>query len=335
MFTKTALIVDDSRTAQAVLKKMLAPYDFLVDTQRSGEDALTYLQSKTPDVIFLDHIMPGLDGFQTLKQIKSNSKTQGIPVVMYTSQTAIKYANEAKAMGAIGVLTKQLTDQDLTKIIDQIAEDIEPQLIMENKHQDMESSLAELDNHEGEWQLKQWKRLLHMELSAYQEDQEKHHRDLLMDIETRLQDNSRIPPPPSKPAVLRFMVFGLLLIIPSMLSFYFYGQQQQQQKQINSLLETVAKQNLQLATANNNMAANVQFQRRQANEKWDDMVFLLETFVAAIDQKRKPSKQIQSQKEALETTTEAIETDETTEILENTPKDIEPSSPLSLALEKI
>ena len=61
---KTALIVDDSKTARVVLKRMLESHELAVDTAESAESALDYLSAHRPDVIFMDHLMPGSDGFE-------------------------------------------------------------------------------------------------------------------------------------------------------------------------------------------------------------------------------------------------------------------------------
>ena len=61
---KCALIVDDSRTSRAVLQRILETHDLAVDTAESAESALDYLTEHRPDVIFMDHLMPGMDGIR-------------------------------------------------------------------------------------------------------------------------------------------------------------------------------------------------------------------------------------------------------------------------------
>ncbi|MCP5163355.1 MAG: response regulator [Hahellaceae bacterium] len=104
-----ALVVDDSKTAQKVLGSLLKKQNILVEVASSGEEALQVLASYRPDIIFLDHMMPGMDGFQTLQAIKGNGKTNNIPVVMFTSQNAQKYEDEARQLGASGVIPKQVS----------------------------------------------------------------------------------------------------------------------------------------------------------------------------------------------------------------------------------
>ncbi|MEO0442721.1 MAG: response regulator [Pseudomonadota bacterium] len=113
MNTKKALIVDDSRLAQFVLKKMLVEHHLDVDTSESAEEAFDYLQTQKPDLIFLDHTMPGMNGLEALKVIKGNPDTAAIPVMMYTSQEDSGYMSQAREMGAVDVLPKQLKASEL------------------------------------------------------------------------------------------------------------------------------------------------------------------------------------------------------------------------------
>ncbi|HEY5623997.1 MAG TPA: response regulator [Gammaproteobacteria bacterium] len=116
--TKTALIVDDSASARFVLGGVLAEQSLTVDTAASGEEALEYLRHSRPDVIFMDHLMPGMDGFQALEAIKENPATATIPVMMYTSQEGELYVGQARALGAIGVLPKQVHPVEVTKVLE-------------------------------------------------------------------------------------------------------------------------------------------------------------------------------------------------------------------------
>lgn len=107
MASARVLIVDDSRTAQVRLKKLLRRYDVEVDTATSAEQALSYLTYQVPAVIFMDHMMAGMDGFEALRVIKSNPETATLPVVMYTSKSGDLYVGQARALGAVGVLSKE------------------------------------------------------------------------------------------------------------------------------------------------------------------------------------------------------------------------------------
>jgi CheY-like chemotaxis protein len=115
--TKTALIVDDSRLARHVLREMLLEHELAVDTAPSAEVALEYLKQQRPDVIFMDHMMPGMDGFEALDAIKANPATATIPVMMYTSQKGELYVGQARALGAFGVLPKGLKPVEVANVL--------------------------------------------------------------------------------------------------------------------------------------------------------------------------------------------------------------------------
>src|SRR5215470_868048 len=98
---KHALVVDDSKSAQAALKKQLDAHDLRVSLVDSGEAALAFLEHEPVDVIFMDHTMPGMDGLETLAAVKRNPRTAMIPVMMYTTKEGAVYVGQARALGGI------------------------------------------------------------------------------------------------------------------------------------------------------------------------------------------------------------------------------------------
>jgi CheY-like chemotaxis protein len=117
---KTALVVDDSETARLVLQKILETHDLEVDTAESAEDAIDYLSDSRPDIIFMDHEMPGMDGLEAVSAIKDNPATATIPIMMYTAQQGELYVGQARALGAIGVLPKQLEPVEVSKVLESL-----------------------------------------------------------------------------------------------------------------------------------------------------------------------------------------------------------------------
>lgn len=117
---KCALIVDDSRTSRAVLQRILETHELTVDTAVSAESALDYLTENRPDVIFMDHLMPGMDGFEAVAAIKRNPVTATIPIMMYTSQKGDVYVGQARALGAVGVLPKEVEPVEVSKILESL-----------------------------------------------------------------------------------------------------------------------------------------------------------------------------------------------------------------------
>ncbi len=117
---KNALIVDDSRLACKVMANMLASMEIKSASVYSAEAALDYLQTRVPDVIFLDHTMPGISGLELIKLIKRNPLLSQVPVLMYTAKEGKIYADRAKELGAIDVLPKGLEKKSLSKVLGKI-----------------------------------------------------------------------------------------------------------------------------------------------------------------------------------------------------------------------
>src|SRR5215813_12172575 len=120
MGAKRALIVDDSKSARLFLARVLEKYDIDVDAAENAEAAIDYLTNNRPDVIFMDHMMPGMDGLQAVQAIKNDPRTATIPIMMYTSQEGELYLGQARALGAVGVLPKQIKPADVSKVLYQL-----------------------------------------------------------------------------------------------------------------------------------------------------------------------------------------------------------------------
>jgi CheY-like chemotaxis protein len=120
MTQRLALVVDDSKTARVTLKRMLEKQNIVADTVDSAQMAIDYLVDKAPDVIFMDHMMPGMDGLQAVEAIKSNPETATIPIMMYTSKEGDLYVSQARALGAIGILPKQVEPAELFEVLSKI-----------------------------------------------------------------------------------------------------------------------------------------------------------------------------------------------------------------------
>ncbi len=79
------LVVDDERLNRELIKLMLAPDGFEVDAAANGEEAMAILAHHPPDLIILDVMMPGMDGYAVARAVKENPDTQNIPVIMVTA----------------------------------------------------------------------------------------------------------------------------------------------------------------------------------------------------------------------------------------------------------
>ena len=83
---KKILIVDDSPTERHALSELLAKNGYVVVTAESGEEAIAKSKSEMPDLILMDVVMPGMNGYQATRTITREEATKHIPVVMCTSK---------------------------------------------------------------------------------------------------------------------------------------------------------------------------------------------------------------------------------------------------------
>jgi CheY-like chemotaxis protein len=125
MTIKTALLVDDSKVARFALSKLLEKINLKVDMAESAEEALEFLKANdNPDVIFMDHLMPGMNGVEATKHIKTNPETSAIPVIMCTSKKSEDFNDDARTYGIYNVLTKPAEPRVVAEIIEQLGHDV-------------------------------------------------------------------------------------------------------------------------------------------------------------------------------------------------------------------
>ncbi len=125
MAIKNALLVDDSKVARFALSKLLESRDMEVNMAGSAEEALDFLNNDNrPDVIFMDHLMPGMNGVEAIKAIKGNPDTASIPIIMCTSKKSSNFMEEAKNFGVYNILTKPPHTDGLYLVLDQLDRDV-------------------------------------------------------------------------------------------------------------------------------------------------------------------------------------------------------------------
>lgn|GEM_PF-1505482 len=120
------LVVDDSKSARYTLQKALKQLGHEIILAASGEEALEMLCEHTPGIIFLDHLMPGLDGFATAKKIRSQKVFKETPVVMCTAKDNEDYAVDARKIGVFATLPKPASQEQLQQIFTQVQADLTP-----------------------------------------------------------------------------------------------------------------------------------------------------------------------------------------------------------------
>ena len=118
-----ALIVDDSPTARIKIEIELRAMNIMADSAQTGEEALKMLTKKSYDLIFLDIILPGADGYEVCKLIRRNQETKRIPVIMLTSKSSPFDRIRGSLAGCSWYLTKPVEHNKFHEVIDKCLTD--------------------------------------------------------------------------------------------------------------------------------------------------------------------------------------------------------------------
>lgn len=119
------LLVDDSKSARYALRLQLQRHGVEVDTADSAESAFELLKGELPDAILMDHMMPGLNGFEALEVIREDPRTAHLPVVMCTSHEDADFAAAAQRKGVLGILPKSGAPEILPAILAKLRDSIQ------------------------------------------------------------------------------------------------------------------------------------------------------------------------------------------------------------------
>ena len=114
------LVVEDDSILQKAIQEYLISDGFVVFTASDGEEGLHLAQSKKPDLILLDIILPKKNGFEVIKEVKANPETNKIPVVLLTNLGSLNDIEKALALGASTYLVK--SDYGLEEVSKKIKE---------------------------------------------------------------------------------------------------------------------------------------------------------------------------------------------------------------------
>ncbi|MBD2605291.1 hybrid sensor histidine kinase/response regulator [Scytonema hofmannii FACHB-248] len=112
-YQDTILIVDDIPTNIKVLLDFLDDSNFNVSVAKNGESALKKAQEELPQLILLDVMMPGIDGFETCRRLKANPKTREIPVIFMTALSDVVDKVKGLQLGAVDYITKPFQHQEV------------------------------------------------------------------------------------------------------------------------------------------------------------------------------------------------------------------------------
>jgi len=116
--TKTVLIVDDE-PANIDLLKGLMPTDYKIKAALKGEIAIKLVEKAMPDLLFLDLVMPGLSGFETLEKIRDLPQGESLPVAIVSGNQSEEDINQGKTLNVIAHLSKPVKPEQIQQILNQ------------------------------------------------------------------------------------------------------------------------------------------------------------------------------------------------------------------------
>ncbi|MDZ4140703.1 MAG: response regulator [Methylotenera sp.] len=117
MAIQNILVVDDSATDRFFLTELLETAGYTVTGAESGEECLTKVAEKHPDLILCDVVMPGLTGFQLTRMLTKETATAHIPVILCTGKSQATDLAWALKMGAKACITKPVVSAELLALI--------------------------------------------------------------------------------------------------------------------------------------------------------------------------------------------------------------------------
>ena len=115
--SRAALVVDDSLPVRRQIELQLRPFVKRVDLAEDGEYALKFIENRPYNIIFLDVVLPGMDGYAICRQIKRNKRTKKTPVIMLTGKSSPFDRVKGKLAGCDAYLTKPVNQVTFEKVV--------------------------------------------------------------------------------------------------------------------------------------------------------------------------------------------------------------------------
>lgn len=116
--TRTVLIIEDEKLIIVSTQMVLEAAGFRVESAVNGEEGIAKARSVAPDLILLDIMMPGIDGWETLTRLKRDPATAGIPVVIFTAREHARGHQRSAEMGAVDYFRKPFEPDELIELVE-------------------------------------------------------------------------------------------------------------------------------------------------------------------------------------------------------------------------
>lgn len=123
---KTILVVDDEPDIRLILKARLEAAGYRVETAGNGLEALNCIRSQPPDLVILDLMLPGMDGYAVCAMLKRDRRFSHIPIIILSARSQAQDRKTGVALGADAYLTKPFQPQELLATIEQLIDQKTP-----------------------------------------------------------------------------------------------------------------------------------------------------------------------------------------------------------------
>ena len=120
MSSPRILVADDEPALLRLLEFVLGRRGYVIDGVSNGNAAVELLESNPPDLAILDVMMPGLDGYEVLKFIRSDEALASIPVVMLTARAQLDDIQRGLSLGADAYLAKPFDPEELLSVVESL-----------------------------------------------------------------------------------------------------------------------------------------------------------------------------------------------------------------------
>ncbi len=115
---RTVLIIEDEKLIIVSTQMVLEAAGFRVESAINGEEGIAKARELAPDLILLDIMMPGIDGWETLTRLKRDQQTSGIPVIIFTAREHSRGHQKSTEMGAADYFRKPFEPDELIELVE-------------------------------------------------------------------------------------------------------------------------------------------------------------------------------------------------------------------------
>ena len=109
----SVLVVDDVPLNILLIKKMLSQYTFEIRTANGGQAALDAIEQKMPNLVLLDLMMPGIDGFEVIRRLRADEKTKDLPIIILSALNSEQDISKGFQLGANDFINKPIIMEKL------------------------------------------------------------------------------------------------------------------------------------------------------------------------------------------------------------------------------